>query len=605
MPAGEKAYQWFDADPARHVFTQQGIGNDAGNSDTDRYGDTDWFMTPAAGSTNPDHDAGLRVVSPSNLLVRVEQAAAWADRLSAPGQPVTHALYYDGDEYVRLILPDSARDTPNHDRIAAAFGAAGLPNTTDGPLAQAVRALYRGNVTTPTGYPDRYLVMDPETGVAYVSSVPDFGLSRLTGDLSRVREYRLTNMVRDGLAQKVGDSFYVAWVDLPAGQLHRIVMEPYGSQIVVPGENGDPSIPEEATISSHTLYRPVFHLTAPLGTAPAADVFANINTPTAAANALAAVAARREGQALDLNLRLANVTLNGVQIAARVTPVVGAVIYALEGETREALISAGGDLTLIFGIGVATKAIQGGRTVRAVLVASAAYDLTVAVYRGAEGVGAIQNEDYIGAASRFGQAGLHLIGLGLNTSAYLKAAGKARAEARLAADVAAREAAAESAAKAAALATEAVDGGHSLTRHGPELTNDVLRRRVTEGVAPGGGISPQQHSTQFKDYQTWTRTRDAAIKQMEADPLYRAVPGPGDQTRFAITIHHSEVIGSGFRGREGTNRTIVVGGKNVKVYDEVDPIVVYRVTTTIEWDAALSRWKIVQHYPDGRLPLVP
>ena len=226
----------------------------------------------------------------------------------------------------------------------------------------------------------------------------------------------------------------------------------------------------------------------------------------------------------------------------------------------------------------------------------------MAGYRAYEGINALRNGDDLAAAAKFGEAALRLVGVGVNTAAYLKSAAKARvaiAEGKVAANLTAEKLAAEAQARAAAQALEAADGGHSLARHGPELSDEVLRARVTAGMAADGVFSPQQFSTRFNDYETWLKVRNDALKALQADPAFKTVPGPGDQTRFPKVLEYKEPIGTGYRGREGTQTTITENGKTGKVYTETDPIIVYRATVTFEWDAAGQRWRVVQLFPDA------
>ncbi len=63
---------------------------------------------------------------------------------------------------------------------------------------------------------------------------------------------------------------------------------------------------------------------------------------------------------------------------------------------------------------------------------------------------------------------------------------------------------------------EAADGGHSLLRHGPELTDATLKRRLTTGMTaklngPGETYSPAPGLvTRFKTYDDYNKTRQAA-----------------------------------------------------------------------------------------------
>jgi hypothetical protein len=87
----------------------------------------------------------------------------------------------------------------------------------------------------------------------------------------------------------------------------------------------------------------------------------------------------------------------------------------------------------------------------------------------------------------------------------------------------------EKAAKQKAAQLEAADGGHSVARHGPEVSDADLQKRLTTGVAPDGKISFAPASTKFNSYESWLKTRDAAMKEMEKryGIDFSKPPGPG------------------------------------------------------------------------------
>jgi hypothetical protein len=67
-----------------------------------------------------------------------------------------------------------------------------------------------------------------------------------------------------------------------------------------------------------------------------------------------------------------------------------------------------------------------------------------------------------------------------------------------------------------ARALEARDGGHSLDRHGPDLSKEDLKRRLSTGYAPDGAFSPAPgYSTKFGSYGDYLQTRETVSKQIQ------------------------------------------------------------------------------------------
>lgn len=59
--------------------------------------------------------------------------------------------------------------------------------------------------------------------------------------------------------------------------------------------------------------------------------------------------------------------------------------------------------------------------------------------------------------------------------------------------------------------TEDSEGGHSLARHGPDVSDDLLKKRLFTGIAPDNHLSPAPGaSSRFTDYRTVLSTRQAA-----------------------------------------------------------------------------------------------
>ena len=62
--------------------------------------------------------------------------------------------------------------------------------------------------------------------------------------------------------------------------------------------------------------------------------------------------------------------------------------------------------------------------------------------------------------------------------------------------------------KEMAIELERRDGGHSIDRHGPEISSDALEARLKTGIAPDGVVSPAAASTRFARYEDWIVTRE-------------------------------------------------------------------------------------------------
>lgn len=61
------------------------------------------------------------------------------------------------------------------------------------------------------------------------------------------------------------------------------------------------------------------------------------------------------------------------------------------------------------------------------------------------------------------------------------------------------------------------DGGHSLDRHGPDVTDDQLQDRLTTGIAPDNVVSPAPGlSTKFSSYEEYLKTRTAAVDRVKS-----------------------------------------------------------------------------------------
>jgi Domain of unknown function (DUF4157) len=148
---------------------------------------------------------------------------------------------------------------------------------------------------------------------------------------------------------------------------------------------------------------------------------------------------------------------------------------------------------------------------------------------------------------------------------------------------------------------EKADGGHSLNRHGPGLSNQTLEERLTKGITPDTKkiVNAPLASTRFSDYQAWVQTREAALNQIQnkySIDLNKA-PSSGQPNKYQVVVEYDRAIDEGFAGNGNkikvSNPTT---GKNSKVYPSVTPIDgITRTFSNVEWNG--QRWNVVQHYP--------
>ena len=162
----------------------------------------------------------------------------------------------------------------------------------------------------------------------------------------------------------------------------------------------------------------------------------------------------------------------------------------------------------------------------------------------------------------------------------------------------------EAAFKRQALELERRDGGHSLARHGPEVSPAALERRIRTGVAPDGKVSPTAGSSRFVSHEEWVKTRETAwraIQETYGVDLARP-PTPGGAPEYVIVVEHNRVIDDGFIGVGARVKAPNPrGAKPVRVYRDTQAVRgVTRTSTRATWSEASGRWKIAQHFPEVR-----
>ncbi|MBI4852736.1 MAG: hypothetical protein HY819_13150 [Acidobacteria bacterium] len=159
----------------------------------------------------------------------------------------------------------------------------------------------------------------------------------------------------------------------------------------------------------------------------------------------------------------------------------------------------------------------------------------------------------------------------------------------------------ELSAKTEAQRLEATDGGHSLDRHGPEVTDQALKDRITTGIAPDGKVSPTNASTRFNSYKDWVETRQTArneIERVKNVDLSRP-PQAGTPESYELLVDHGRAIDDGFVADAASKTKIsdpVIPGKKIKVYSRTEEVSgITRTKTTVEWTG--REWEVKQHIP--------
>ncbi len=136
---------------------------------------------------------------------------------------------------------------------------------------------------------------------------------------------------------------------------------------------------------------------------------------------------------------------------------------------------------------------------------------------------------------------------------------------------------AEIAAAFKATELEKADGGHSLNRHGPGLSDKVLEERLTKGITPDTKklVNAPPASTRFSDYQAWVQTREAALNQIQSkySVNLNKAPSSGQPNKYQVVVEYDRAIDEGFVGNGSKVKVPnATTGKNSKVYPSVTPI---------------------------------
>ena len=149
------------------------------------------------------------------------------------------------------------------------------------------------------------------------------------------------------------------------------------------------------------------------------------------------------------------------------------------------------------------------------------------------------------------------------------------------------------------------DGGHSVKRHGPDVTDTLLQRRLTSGKSPEGKYSPAEKSCRFNSYDDLIDTREAAFfEAADAEGLTEAElfgadrdqpPNPNGRPAYRrqkhkVTNDHApRIVGSGFIGHTKLAPSDVTFATFKPLPD------LTKTYTGIQWNGV--RWIVVQHFP--------
>ncbi len=156
-------------------------------------------------------------------------------------------------------------------------------------------------------------------------------------------------------------------------------------------------------------------------------------------------------------------------------------------------------------------------------------------------------------------------------------------------------------AKQSALTLEKADSGHSIKRHGPEISDADLKARLKTGIAPDGKFSPTKASTKFNSYEDWLQTRNAALEQIQKKNGVDFSKPPVNVKKYEIITEYDRAIDDGFVGKSSSKLKVSdlknpnKKGNVYSKYEAVDGIT--RTKTTVAWDASTNSWKVVQHFP--------
>lgn len=155
----------------------------------------------------------------------------------------------------------------------------------------------------------------------------------------------------------------------------------------------------------------------------------------------------------------------------------------------------------------------------------------------------------------------------------------------------------EAQARLRALELDAENGGHVVSRHGPEVSDEALRARVTTGYAPDGKWSPSKYSGRFNTYLDLVTTLDAALERLQSGRLnLNRAPSASEPSEHVLIMDHGRAIDDGYRAMESAGKHQVSGKR--KAWNEAEHVSgITSTTTRVTWNHDLGHWQVKQHFP--------
>src|SRR5262245_52736829 len=93
----------------------------------------------------------------------------------------------------------------------------------------------------------------------------------------------------------------------------------------------------------------------------------------------------------------------------------------------------------------------------------------------------------------------------------------------------------------------------TVARHGPQITDDDLKTWLATGMAPDGHKVPTREALRFVSFEELLRTREVALRSYESRLVTTLTrPHPAGYTRAEVVLPYRSPIGSGWRGRDGS-----------------------------------------------------
>ena len=160
------------------------------------------------------------------------------------------------------------------------------------------------------------------------------------------------------------------------------------------------------------------------------------------------------------------------------------------------------------------------------------------------------------------------------------------------------------------------NAGHSIDRHGPEVTDEQLLIRLTTGVAPDGKSSPTRNASRYDSFTAWVQGREEGAKLLEQEkhpgppevavhPSDTSIPAAADAvTSMKKIIDHDGPIDRAMRGIKANKTVDASKGKVGKsqiyeTYEALDGITKSETLWLFEIDISAIESKLAK--PHGPL----